>query len=66
MSFTNLPVPDRDDYDGKRNPRVGDYVEVRISKSTRASLYGEVLAITKLSSFYNSVHDEAVARANRN
>ncbi|KAL7193009.1 hypothetical protein ACSBR2_024762 [Camellia fascicularis] len=65
--FTNLPVPDREVYDGNRNPRVGDYVEVRISKSTRASLFGEALAITKLSSFYSSVHDEAVvACANRN
>ncbi|XP_052191243.1 CDK5RAP1-like protein [Diospyros lotus] len=61
VSFANLPVPDRDYYDGNRNPRVGDFVEVRISKSTRASLYGEALAITKLSSFYNIVHDEAVA-----
>ncbi|KAF5958262.1 hypothetical protein HYC85_005487 [Camellia sinensis] len=58
--FTNLPVPDREVYDGNRNPRVGDYVEVRISKSTRASLFGEALAITKLSSFYSCVHDEAV------
>ncbi|GFY80330.1 methylthiotransferase [Actinidia rufa] len=66
VSFTNLPVPERDDYDGMRNPRVGDFVEVRISKSTRASLFGEALAITKLSSFYNSVHDEDVACANRN
>lgn len=65
--FTNLPVPDREVYDGNRNPRVGDYVEVRISKSTRASLFGEALAITKLSSFYSSVHDEAVvACVNRN
>ncbi|KAA8547438.1 hypothetical protein F0562_003698 [Nyssa sinensis] len=61
VSFTTLPIPDRDDNDGKRNPRVGDYVEVRILKSTRASLFGEALAITKLSSFYNSMHEEAVA-----
>ncbi|KAL6993501.1 hypothetical protein U1Q18_011616 [Sarracenia purpurea var. burkii] len=66
VSFTNMPIPDRDDYDGKRNPRVGDFVEVLISKSTRASLFGEAVAITKLSSFYKSVHDEAVACANRN
>lgn len=64
VSFANLPVPDRDCYDGKRNPRVGDFVEVRISKSSRASLFGEALAITKLSSFYNSVRDEDVAYAN--
>ncbi|KAI8553775.1 hypothetical protein RHMOL_Rhmol05G0042500 [Rhododendron molle] len=64
VSFANLTVPDRDCYDGKRNPRVGDFVEVRISKSSRASLFGKALAITKLSSFYNSVRDEDVAYAN--
>lgn len=63
--FTNLPLPDRDDgQSDKRNPIVGDYVEVRILKSSRASLFGEALAITKLSSFYN-VYEEAVAYASR-
>lgn len=66
VSFTNLPLPDRDGYGGKRNPKVGDYVEVRISRSSRASLYGEALAITKLSSFYNNMLHEAVACVNRN
>lgn len=47
--FPNLPVPDLVDNDGNRNPRVGDYVKVRITKSTRASLIGEALAITKIS-----------------
>lgn len=63
--FTRMPIPDWVDNDGKRNPRVGDYVEVLILKSTRASLFGEALAITKLSSFYNIMHEEAVACANR-
>ncbi|XP_059623555.1 CDK5RAP1-like protein [Cornus florida] len=63
--FTNMPVPDKDDNDGKRNPIVGDYVEVHILKSTRASLFGVALAITKLSSFYNSMHEGAVACGNR-
>lgn len=66
VSFRNLPVPDRVENDGKRNPRVGDFVEVRISKSSRASLFGEALAITKLSSFYDVLHENAVACASRN
>ncbi|WMV16699.1 hypothetical protein MTR67_010084 [Solanum verrucosum] len=65
VSFTNLPIPDKVDNNGKRNPKVGDYVEVHITKSTRASLFGEALAITKLSSFYNTLHEEAVAFASR-
>ncbi|KAL3527156.1 hypothetical protein ACH5RR_011812 [Cinchona calisaya] len=66
VSFRNLPVPDRVQNDGKRNPRVGDYVEVHISKSSRASLFGEALSITKLSSFYDSCYENSVACANRN
>ncbi|KAG8383380.1 hypothetical protein BUALT_Bualt04G0006500 [Buddleja alternifolia] len=50
VSFTNLPVSDRDNNGVNRSPEVGDYVEVQILKSTRASLHGEALAITKLSS----------------
>ncbi|XP_044470775.1 CDK5RAP1-like protein [Mangifera indica] len=66
ISFTNLPLPNRDDsQNDKRNPVVGDYVEVQILKSSRASLFGEALAITKLSSFYCNVHEEAVACASR-
>ncbi|KAL0551008.1 hypothetical protein IC582_010079 [Cucumis melo] len=61
VSFVNVAVPHRDgDYDGHRKAVVGDFVEVRISKSTRASLFGEALAITKLSSFYNRM-DESIA-----
>ncbi|KAL1316484.1 hypothetical protein HN51_068682 [Arachis hypogaea] len=59
--FVNVPIPDREDVKTRRNPVVGDYVEVRISRSTRASLFGEALAITKLSSFYNNLEKEAVA-----
>nr|GMC67775.1 CDK5RAP1-like protein [Ipomoea batatas] len=65
VSFTNLPIPDNVDNNGKRNPKVGDYVEVHITKSTRAMLFGNALAISKLSSFYSSLHEEAVACANR-
>lgn len=70
VSFTNIPVPNNvydvhHDDDGKRSPRVGDYVEVRILKSTRASLFGEALAITRLSLFYRTVGDEFDACASR-
>ncbi|XP_020218021.1 CDK5RAP1-like protein [Cajanus cajan] len=59
--FVNTPIPDREDVNTKRNPVVGDYVEVHITRSTRASLFGEALAVTKLTSFYNNQHKEAVA-----
>ncbi|RVX16465.1 CDK5RAP1-like protein [Vitis vinifera] len=61
VSFKNTPVPHwDDDVGGNQNPRVGDFVEVRILTSTRASLFGEALAITKLSLFYSNA-DEAIA-----
>ncbi|XP_034682763.1 CDK5RAP1-like protein isoform X2 [Vitis riparia] len=60
VSFKNTPVPHwDDDVGGNQNPRVGDFVEVRILTSTRASLFGEALAITKLSLFYSNA-DEAI------
>ncbi|WOH10371.1 hypothetical protein DCAR_0729839 [Daucus carota subsp. sativus] len=62
--FTKMPVPDRVDDSGKRDPRIGDYVEVSIQRSTRASLFGEALAVTKLSTFYNIAHEEVAACAN--
>lgn len=63
VSFSNIPILDRIKNDGKRNPEVGDFVEVRILKSTRASLHGEALGITKLSSFYVCTYEESVACA---
>lgn len=36
----------------KRNPRIGDYVEVLIRNSSRATLFGEALGLTNLTSFY--------------
>ncbi|XVE87363.1 hypothetical protein DITRI_Ditri18aG0111600 [Diplodiscus trichospermus] len=66
VSFINVPLLDRDDQaDNKRNPVIGDYVEVHITKSTRTSLFGEALAITKLSTFYNSVEESAIACGRR-
>ncbi|CAH9119269.1 unnamed protein product [Cuscuta epithymum] len=64
VCFTNLSIPDKVEKTGKRNPKIGDYVEVRITKSTRASLFGNAVAITKLSSFYNGLHEECDACAN--
>ncbi|XP_057979432.1 CDK5RAP1-like protein [Malania oleifera] len=66
VSFSVVPLPHRDgDFDGIRNPAVGDYVEVRILRSTRASLFGEALAIANLSSFYNTTEEAVVACGNR-
>ncbi|GKU99236.1 hypothetical protein SLEP1_g12109 [Rubroshorea leprosula] len=66
VSFINLPLPDRDsNISDKRNPVVGDFVEVHITRSTRASLYGDALAITKLSSFYNHAEEPAIACASQ-
>ncbi|KAF3790511.1 CDK5RAP1-like protein [Nymphaea thermarum] len=41
------------DFPTKREPVVGDFVEVHILRSTRASLFGEALAITSLSKFHS-------------
>lgn len=66
VSFKMMPLPDRDSQDViERTPKVGDFVEVRISRSTRASLFGEALAITKLSSFYKVAEQEAMVCAGR-
>lgn len=65
VSFTNLAIPDKVINDVKRNPVVGDYVEVHIVKSTRASLHGQALAITNLSSFFADLHEEPVACLSR-
>ncbi|PIN15808.1 CDK5 activator-binding protein [Handroanthus impetiginosus] len=65
VSFTSIPIPDKVTNGAKRNPKVGDYVEVHIVKSTRASLHGDALAITKMSSFYADMHDEPLACSNR-
>lgn len=64
VSFIKMPLPDRDDVvTSWQNPVAGDYVEVRILRSSRASLHGEALAITKLSTFFNNMDEEAVACA---
>ncbi|XP_006404936.2 CDK5RAP1-like protein isoform X2 [Eutrema salsugineum] len=65
VSFVRKPLHDKecllDGDDLKRSPDIGDFVEVRIEKSTRASLYGEALAISKLSLFRDVGVDAVVA-----
>ncbi|VFQ99887.1 unnamed protein product [Cuscuta campestris] len=63
VCFPNLCIADKVENNGNRNAKVGDYVEVQITKSTRASLFGNAVAITKLSSFYDFFREEAVACA---
>ena len=53
VSFLNVPIPNIAEGNREQKiPQVGEYVEVRIVKSTRASLFGEALARTTLSAFY--------------
>ncbi|XP_006838634.2 CDK5RAP1-like protein [Amborella trichopoda] len=57
VSFVSLPLPDTNASNSgmKRAPVIGDFVEVRILRSTRASLFGEALALTSLSRFYKEL-----------
>lgn len=62
VSFVRKPLFDKDkDGDLKRSPEVGDFVEVRVERSSRASLYGEALAISKMSLFHDVGVDALVA-----
>lgn len=61
VTFPIMPLSNRDSQDeSKQNPKVGDFVEIKILRSTRATLFGEALAITKLSSFYKVAEEEEV------
>lgn len=55
VSFRSVPVPDTVNNNGPRTPVTGDFVEVHILNSTRASLSGDAISITKLSSFYENM-----------
>jgi len=59
VSFVNNPIQHSDEEeDGeRRRSKVGDYVEVRILKSSRASLFGEALTRTTLTRFYTAGDD---------
>uniref|UniRef100_A0A1J3DBH4 CDK5RAP1-like protein n=1 Tax=Noccaea caerulescens TaxID=107243 RepID=A0A1J3DBH4_NOCCA len=61
VSFVRKPLFDKECLHLKRNPEIGDFVEVQIEKSTKASLFGEALAISKLSLFHDVGVDAAVA-----
>ncbi|XP_078442119.1 methylthiotransferase [Wolffia australiana] len=50
--FVNESVKHTSDADGLKKPEVGDFVEVRILTSSRASLFGKALARTTLSAFH--------------
>ncbi|KAI3989194.1 hypothetical protein MKX01_033230 [Papaver californicum] len=52
--FQNVPIPHFNENNEKQLAKVGDFIEVRILESTTASLFEESLAVTKLSSFYES------------
>lgn len=55
VSFVNNPIQHSDEEDGeRRRSKVGDYVEVRILWSSRASLFGEALTRTTLTRFYTA------------
>eukprot|EP00262_Sarcandra_glabra_P022490 TRINITY_DN9985_c0_g1_i1.p1 TRINITY_DN9985_c0_g1~~TRINITY_DN9985_c0_g1_i1.p1 ORF type:complete len:305 (-),score=37.38 TRINITY_DN9985_c0_g1_i1:324-1238(-) len=64
--FPIVPLQHLVDGDGKRNPVVGDYVKVRILKSTRASLFGEAIALTSLNASYRELEDLASVGVSRN
>ncbi|KAJ6813539.1 CDK5RAP1-like protein [Iris pallida] len=58
VSFPIVPLTSSIEGDSEqRHPKVGDYVEVRILKSTRASLFGEALTRTALSAFHNRTEE---------
>uniref|UniRef100_A0A1D1XUW8 CDK5RAP1-like protein n=1 Tax=Anthurium amnicola TaxID=1678845 RepID=A0A1D1XUW8_9ARAE len=54
VSFLKEPLSHSSEAGGMQNPEIGDYVEVRILKSSRASLHGKALVRTTLSRFYNA------------
>ncbi|VAH91143.1 unnamed protein product [Triticum turgidum subsp. durum] len=63
VSFTSLPVPHTSEGDGARKPVVGDFVEVKILRSSTASLFGEPIARTSLGMYCKNHASEAHAGA---
>jgi tRNA A37 methylthiotransferase MiaB len=54
VSFVNVPLGHSIEGGEMRNAVIGDFVEVKIVSSTKASLFGEALARTSLSGFYRN------------
>jgi tRNA A37 methylthiotransferase MiaB len=63
VSFTSVPVPHTFEGDEARKPVVGDFVEVKILKSSTATLFGEPITRTSLTAFYKNASSEAHAVA---
>ncbi|KAL5204440.1 hypothetical protein ABZP36_009311 [Zizania latifolia] len=63
VSFASIPVPHTFEGDELRKPVVGDFIEVKITRSSTASLFGDVIARTSLTRFYKNVASEAHAVA---
>ncbi|KAF0894783.1 hypothetical protein E2562_003667 [Oryza meyeriana var. granulata] len=63
VSFVSVPVPHTFKGDEVRKPVVGDFIEVKITKSSTASLFGDVISRTSLSRFYKNHSSEAHAVA---
>ena len=63
VSFASVPVPHTFEGEEARKPVVGDFVEVKILRSSTATLFGEPIARTSLSLFYKIVASEAQAVA---
>ncbi|XP_078172169.1 methylthiotransferase [Carex rostrata] len=54
VSFLNVPLGHSIEGGEMRNAVIGDFVEVKIVSSTKASLFGEALARSSLSGFYRN------------
>jgi len=63
VSFASVPVPHTLEGEEARKPVVGDFVEVKILRSSTATLFGEPIARTSLSLFHKNVASEAQAVA---
>ncbi|CAL4983736.1 unnamed protein product [Urochloa decumbens] len=63
VSFASVPLPHTFEGDEPRKPVVGDFVEVKILRSSTATLFGEPIARTSLSVFYKNAVSEAQAVA---
>ncbi|XP_042448556.1 CDK5RAP1-like protein [Zingiber officinale] len=53
VCFLNVSLPHSFQTDGERKPEAGDFVEIRILRSTKASLFGEALVRTSLTKFHH-------------